>query len=275
MDMSTCKLSLKKRQAMRCLHYDFSCKLALKFKSRFWEKVKNIFGGSSSTDNPLRTVVYPSNGTVQGGEAAGVLLVSYTWAQDASRMGSLFFENGYGNFNTGEGAVSEQNKKAVDLSLKWLSEIHPDINVYEAFSGEYFFHDWYADKYCQGAFALYGPSQFTELYPHMVQPAADGLLHFAGEAISVHHAWIIGSLNSAYRSVFEILEYEGLHAAKIELVRKWNKVEEVEYGDFDVLSYLPKLVVKNVVKKVAEKVQAIKSNHNAFIQKRKILNKRG
>jgi len=115
--------------------------------------------------------------------------------------------------------------------------VHPKSNVQELFSGEYFFHDWYADKYCQGAFALYGPSQFAELYPHVVQPAAEGLLHFAGEATSVHHAWIIGSLNSAYRTVYEILDYERLESLKIKLVEQWGIVDEVEYGDFDYIPY--------------------------------------
>jgi len=59
------------------LHYDFSCKLALKFNNRFWEKDENIFGGSSSTDNPLRTIVYPSNGASKTGDAAGILMVIY------------------------------------------------------------------------------------------------------------------------------------------------------------------------------------------------------
>jgi hypothetical protein len=38
-----------------------------------------------------------------------------------------------------------------------------------------------------GAFALFGPGQFSNLYPEVTKPVG-GLLHFAGEAASVHHA---------------------------------------------------------------------------------------
>lgn len=41
--------------------------------------------------------------------------------------------------------------------------------------------------YLLGAFALFGPGQFNNLYPHVTKPVG-GVLHFAGEAASVHHA---------------------------------------------------------------------------------------
>ena len=40
-----------------------------------------------------------------------------------------------------------------------------------------------------GAFAFFGPSQFATLYPFVTQPV-DGILHFSGEATSVHHAYV-------------------------------------------------------------------------------------
>ena len=42
-------------------------------------------------------------------------------------------------------------------------------------------------KFFLGAFALFGPGQFSNLYPEVTKPVG-GLLHFAGEAASVHHA---------------------------------------------------------------------------------------
>ena len=39
----------------------------------------------------------------------------------------------------------------------------------------------------------------------MNAPAADGLLHFAGEALSARHAWVEGALDSAWRAVNEML----------------------------------------------------------------------
>jgi hypothetical protein len=38
-----------------------------------------------------------------------------------------------------------------------------------------------------GAFALFGPGNFSALYPQVTQPVG-GVFHFAGEATSVHHA---------------------------------------------------------------------------------------
>jgi hypothetical protein len=42
----------------------------------------------------------------------------------------------------------------------------------------------------------------------------------------------VGSLNSAYRSVYQILDFEHLDEQKRQLVKEWGIVEEVEYGDF-------------------------------------------
>ena len=39
-----------------------------------------------------------------------------------------------------------------------------------------------------GAFAFFGPSQFEQMYTEVTQPAADFLLHFAGEGTSTNHA---------------------------------------------------------------------------------------
>jgi monoamine oxidase len=55
-----------------------------------------------------------------------------------------------------------------------------------------------------GAFALFTTGQFKNLYPNVTE-SVGGRLHFAGEATSVHHAWIVGSLNSAMRCVEEIV----------------------------------------------------------------------
>ena len=66
----------------------------------------------------------------------------------------------------------------------------------------------YADENLSvlGAFAMFGPGQFQSLYKHVTIPAAHAL-HFAGEATSVHHAWVEGALSSAFRSVAEIVSF--------------------------------------------------------------------
>lgn len=89
-DVSDSSLSYTQKTAIRALNYDASTKVALKFKTRWWEDREfmgdnTIVGGVSSTDLPVRTVVYPSYGlnVKTSGKPPGVMIASYTWAQDA------------------------------------------------------------------------------------------------------------------------------------------------------------------------------------------------
>ena len=87
------------------------------------------------------------------------------------------------------------------------------------------------DPYSVGAFALYGPSQFEDLYPYIVEPAADARLHFVGEAASTHHGWVVGALDSAYRAVYGFLYRFGLHDAIAKLEKEWGVNGDVEAGE--------------------------------------------
>ena len=69
---------------------------------------------------------------------------------------------------------------------------------------DYYAYDWYGSPETVGAFALFGPGQFSQFYPEVTKPASGGNLHFAGEAASKHHAWVSGALESARRCVDEI-----------------------------------------------------------------------
>ena len=57
----------------------------------------------------------------------------------------------------------------------------------------------------KGAFARFGPGKFSSLYTSLSTPAANGLLHFAGEALSIRHGYVEGALHSAWRAVNEML----------------------------------------------------------------------
>jgi len=223
MDLKDCNLSLRKRTAIRSLRYDYSVKVAIKFEKRWWEdatfmKNKQFQGGVSSCDLPIRTVVYPSYG-MDCKDAPGILIVSYTWAQDAMRIGA--FSN---------------DQDLVAMCMKDLAELHDikeeDLQALRTGDNDYKVMDWNREPNQHGAFALFGPAQFTSLFPDMIEPEAGGLLHFAGEATSVHHAWIVGGLNSAYRSVLEILYYEKMYDKRDELIKKWGIVDEIDYSQF-------------------------------------------
>jgi monoamine oxidase len=77
-DTTNVPMSYKQRQAIRTLNYGPSVKVAIKFKTRWWEQDgKKQLGGSSYTDRQVRVVVYPSYGLDEGGP--GVLMVTYNW----------------------------------------------------------------------------------------------------------------------------------------------------------------------------------------------------
>ena len=87
--------------------------------------------------------------------------------------------------------------------------------------------DYYYILICSllGAFAFYGPGSFSTLYESMISPAAQGHLHFAGEAVSTRHAWVVGALNSAWRAVDAIL-YKSWPEKLPDFHRKWGVDEE-------------------------------------------------
>lgn len=96
MDLDGCDFLYNQKLAIRSLQYDSSTKVALKFSCRWWEdstfmEGKTIQGGVSDTDIPIRVCAYPSYGfdCPPGSALPGVLLASYTWAQDARRIGAL------------------------------------------------------------------------------------------------------------------------------------------------------------------------------------------
>lgn len=75
---------------IRTLSYDRATKVVIKFKTPWWFKNVDksiIYGRISTNDLPISNVVYPSWN--DGPDSPAVLMVSYSWAQDVTRMGSL------------------------------------------------------------------------------------------------------------------------------------------------------------------------------------------
>lgn len=62
-----------------------------------------------------------------------------------------------------------------------------------------------------GAFAYFGPSQFSNMWQEILKPQSFGQLYLIGEAASAHHAWVVGALESVVRAVY--LMFKGLHKA--------------------------------------------------------------
>ncbi|KJA17693.1 hypothetical protein HYPSUDRAFT_146222 [Hypholoma sublateritium FD-334 SS-4] len=221
-DIEDCDLLYSQKQAVRSLRYDASTKVGIKFETRWWQDPEimgaaTIKGGQSSTDIPIRTCVYPSYG-INCPDAPGVLLASYTWSQDALRIGAL-----------ASGTQAEKDE-LLRLTLENLSKLH-GLPV-EKFGPviDFYAHSFYADQYSRGAFALFGPGQFGHphdrysLFASIKAPAAHGKFHVAGEATSVHHAWVLGALNSAWRAVYNALD--GYPEKRKDLIRMWGIPDE-------------------------------------------------
>ncbi|KAF4829006.1 putative bifunctional amine oxidase [Colletotrichum siamense] len=224
-------LSYSQKSAIRTLQYDPSTKIGLKFKSRWWENLSTgaFKGGQSFTDLPIRRCVYPSYGVdIPGVENVGTMIASYVWGQDSSRLGSYLNPH---NPTTQAPFQPESVNTLVDFTLRDLAELNGVSRefILSQYEG-YHVYDWYGSAYSNGAFAIFGPGQFSSVLPWLMMPAANGHMHFAGEALSSGHAWIIGAVNSAWRTVYEILSTEGLEDKKKEFIDKWNIIDEVDMG---------------------------------------------
>ncbi|KAF7545287.1 hypothetical protein G7Z17_g9284 [Cylindrodendrum hubeiense] len=219
------------KQAIRALGYGASCKVAIKFKKPWWQlepfNINN--GGVSRTDLPLRVCVYPSYNTREAEgeewnrESSSVLLCSYTWGQDAQRLGSLISPD-----------TPDNEEQLVSVLLHNLALLHAnETKKYEDLLCElkelYETHhawDWYRDQNMSGAFAYFGPGQFSNMWQEITKPNAFGQLYLIGEAASSHHAWIVGALESVIRAVYFM--FQGLNS---------NDPEYQPYSDvIDLLS---------------------------------------
>lgn len=170
--------SRPKQRAIRQLHYDASAKIVMQFRRRFWEEDDGIYGGGTVTDLPIRIVFYPDQGRETG---RGVVLASYTWAEDAQRWGSL------------------SPADRIQQALENITQIHPQAAAEFEVGASKMWHD---DEFAGGAFALFDPGQQTLLHHHIIAP--EGRLHFAGEHASLAHAWIQGAIESGLRAAHEI-----------------------------------------------------------------------
>ncbi|KKC57465.1 amine oxidase, flavin-containing [Bacillus sp. UMTAT18] len=173
--------SYYKRRAIRELNYIAATKIAIEFKSRFWEKAGQC-GGKSITDLPIRFTYYPSYSIHTPGPA--IVIASYTWADEALTWDSL------------------PDRERIRYALKNLAEIYGDIVYSEFVTGTSF--SWSKNPYSCGAFTAFEPGQELELFPYITPPS--GKVHFAGEHTTLKHGWMQGAIESGIRVAYEVNE---------------------------------------------------------------------
>ncbi|KAH9177713.1 flavin-containing amine oxidoreductase-domain containing protein [Lactarius sanguifluus] len=182
--------SIPKELAIRSMHFEALYKMGLRFKTRFWERVghKSMRGGQSTTDLPIRWIVYPSNGI--GGDGPGVLLV-YAWMTDATTWLPL--------------TPTERRSLALYcLARMYNGEVDTktkkEIDVYDLLIGS---SDAVWSAKTSTGDAMFLPGQFKSRFEAGRKP--EGNIFFAGEHLSRHHTWISGALESGHQAVRDMI----------------------------------------------------------------------
>ncbi|KAF8804924.1 FAD/NAD(P)-binding domain-containing protein [Phlegmacium glaucopus] len=227
-DLRKAGLNYGQKNAIRDLMYTPSIKVGMQFKTAWWERL-GIIGGQSSTDLPIRDVVYPSYGPDTShrttGEKSNCMIASYNGMQDAQRLGGLMHGRG-----------SDEERVMLDLIMRNLAQLH-NVDVQTLWEEFEDYHPWdfYRDSFQLGAFCQFGPGQFKYVYPFLQQPASSKQrIHFAGDATSSFHGWVAGALNSGWRAVMGMLiAHPELNPNKDEdIIKKfqdiWGKSEELD-----------------------------------------------
>lgn len=184
------------------LPYGIACKVALEFKTRFWEHFENpIYGScSTSTDIPgIGSVCYPSyniNGTGRG-----------------TMLGSYISGTGWADYWAGR--TQEEHMQYV---LDAMIEIHGDV-ARKQFTGNYNRRCWNLDPYESASWADPEIGQHQLYLPEYFKTHSNMI--FVGEHTSYTHAWIASALESGIRGSVQLLLELGLVDEAKAAVNKW------------------------------------------------------
>ncbi|KAB8067109.1 hypothetical protein BDV29DRAFT_163738 [Aspergillus leporis] len=190
------------RRAINEYQFDQSCKVALQYKTRFWEHTKNpTFGGCTSvSDVPgIGDVCYPSYALNKSGP--GVVLASFNHGNAARSTAAL---------------STEEHVAHVQRSME---RIHGDI-AREQFTGIYYRHCWENDEHQAGGWASPLLGQQDLFLPSFYRTEFKTI--FIGEHTSYTHAWISSALDSAFRGTIQLLLDLGLVDEARDIIQIWD-----------------------------------------------------
>ncbi len=138
----------------------------------------HVRGGGAVSDNANRFVYFEHAHPMEGSDG-GVVLASYSWADDALKWDAYADEERYLRALAGVQAVFGRRCE-VFFTTKAKTQ------------------SWMRDHYAYGEASVLLPGQHTELFPDI--PTSEGPLHFAGDHTSTKPAWVEGALESAVRT---------------------------------------------------------------------------
>ena len=142
-DLDHLQMTYGQRNAIRQLTHTRSVKIGLQFKTAWWEKL-NIVGGQSSTDRPIRDIVYPSyphDDSHPGKQNSNCIIAAYSGMQNSQRLASLM-----------KGKDSPEESVLLDLVMPCdLAAVHQvDIEMLWDQLEDYYPWDFYRDEFQLG-----------------------------------------------------------------------------------------------------------------------------
>ncbi|MDB1923905.1 NAD(P)/FAD-dependent oxidoreductase [Clostridium tertium] len=196
----------RKIRAINEMNYETSGKIYLYLKERFWEmggKSKGIVGGKTFTDIPLVSIYYPSDHSealndkigsyiLKPGASpneSGVLLVSYSWCNEAMLLGN------------------ENAELQIRDAIRYIEKIHNlPLHYIDDNLIDYKSLIWSDVQYIWGAGALSKPEDKILFSYGAKMPEMNNRVFFAGEHISQKHGTQQGSLQSGMIAANEVAE---------------------------------------------------------------------
>ena len=157
-------------------------KLVLQMNRRFWEEDDSIFGGSSQTDKPGYSVIYPSHDFLS---EKGLLQAYYLIGPRAATVGAM------------------SREQRAESGLENGEKLHPG-QFRNHYDGTAIFVDWEHVPYSMGGWESWSEEARREHFPVLLEP--QGRVFFAGAYISYLTGWQAGAIESAWYQV------EQLHA---------------------------------------------------------------
>ncbi|KIW44439.1 uncharacterized protein PV06_02910 [Exophiala oligosperma] len=181
--------------------YEQVCKVALQFKTRFWEHFEQpIYGScSTTTDIPgIGSICYPSYDINSTG--MGVMLASYTSSDSGLRW------------------ASTPEDVHVQYVVDAMAEIHGDV-VYDEYTGNYNRRCWVLDQYETISWASPTAGMRKSFIPEFFKTQKGVVM--SGEGTSYTSSWIASALESGVRAATQVLLELGLVDEAKDVVNKW------------------------------------------------------
>ncbi|KAH8173710.1 flavin containing amine oxidoreductase domain-containing protein [Sarocladium implicatum] len=192
--------SLLRRSIDRTLFAN-ACKVALQFKTRFWEHLEQpIFGGCTRITSPqLGQVCYPSWQLNETGP--GTMMASYLSDYEATV------------------ACSMSESEHMAYIKRALSQIHGSEVIEENWTGNFARQCWEHDEHQAGAFTMQIFGQQHLYLPAFYQTEFNTV--FIGEAATFTHTWVFSALEAAARGTVQLLLDMGLVDEAKQLTHTW------------------------------------------------------